>query len=395
MQGDGWSSSRRNTAGLSCDADYDELAVSLPSLIGDRFPSLIAMLEGVRLTGATNWVELEKRRDRHQNAAVERLLDEIWADLEPLVREAALIDGIRWPWLLPSVIVERAPALQAVVQEFVSGDQIRITTVWGNLFLRISGHMKDRCDRSGISLPAPEPQVCCLCSRRFPPELLSPSWTRWFGESFCEVCAQFLFPPSDRSRTGDDSVADLALVTLCELLGGPVGARLQRDVPYRAIDRAKKQAIAAAVACCGSAADYKRRYGGTWPAVLFALGIIKEPLRRGRGTVCQAEDGHLCRSMLERTVDDFFSQAGIPHSPEPPWPHHPVLNASGKRKADWLVSGQLYVEMAGMMSDSDYSAKMAEKVQLAEGLGLPLLVLTPEMLGSLDYLFSDWHPTSG
>jgi hypothetical protein len=101
-----------------------------------------------------------------------------------------------------------------------------------------------------------------------------------------------------------------------------------------------------------------------------------------------AADGHPCRSLGERSVDDWLSARGIEHEPEPAWPVHQVLNPSGALRADWRLVDGTYVEFAGMLTDEGYAAGIADKVRLAEASGLRLVVVTPEDLGRLAQILS-------
>jgi hypothetical protein len=114
-----------------------------------------------------------------------------------------------------------------------------------------------------------------------------------------------------------------------------------------------------------------------WNDWLYRAGVTGEFTRASRGLTSRANDGHPCRSLLERAVDDFMSENSIPHGLEPTYPWHPTLNASGNRRADWLLPGGTYVEAAGLMGAPEYSAKMAEKALLAETFGIELIVIEP------------------
>jgi hypothetical protein len=101
-------------------------------------------------------------------------------------------------------------------------------------------------------------------------------------------------------------------------------------------------------------------------------------------------DGHWCRSLFERAVDDFLSAHNIWHEPEPEWPHHHALNPSGRRRADWLLADGTFVEAAGMLTEGAYALKMAEKASLAEAYEIRLLVVKPSDVTRLQSLFAPW-----
>jgi hypothetical protein len=125
---------------------------------------------------------------------------------------------------------------------------------------------------------------------------------------------------------------------------------------------------------------------GKWLGVLLAAGVVDTAWRPARGTLCIAKDGHACRSLGERTIDDYLGAQGIAHEPEPPWPRHPRLNPNGRLRADWRLADGTYVEYAGMLEDDAYAAKIATKVRLAQEMNLPLLVITRADLLNLSAL---------
>jgi len=122
------------------------------------------------------------------------------------------------------------------------------------------------------------------------------------------------------------------------------------------------------------------------------IGLIQarpDTWRPSRGTWCDASDGHRCRSLLEKAIDDWFTANSIPHECEPKWPRHAELNPSGAKRADWLLPDGTYVECAGMLESEDYAKKIAVKQQLSRALGLPLIVVGPTDMHRLGQIFGD------
>ncbi|MEU8530889.1 MULTISPECIES: hypothetical protein [Streptomyces] len=107
------------------------------------------------------------------------------------------------------------------------------------------------------------------------------------------------------------------------------------------------------------------------------------------GTVTTATDGHLCRSLFERHLDDFLHHWGIAHEPEPHYPHHPELNTTGFR-ADWRRADGTFVEALGLMEGEAYAAKVERKRKPAALSGLRLLTVTAAELDCLPETFADW-----
>lgn len=124
-----------------------------------------------------------------------------------------------------------------------------------------------------------------------------------------------------------------------------------------------------------------------WLGVLRAAEIVGDAWRPARGTWCRASDGHRCRSLLEKSIDDWLSSKSIAHECEPYWPAHAELNPSGRKRADWLLADGTYVECAGMLEQKDYAEKIALKRQMAKQLGIRLLVIGPTDMHRLGAIF--------
>ena len=99
----------------------------------------------------------------------------------------------------------------------------------------------------------------------------------------------------------------------------------------------------------------------------------------GVGKRIACEDGHLVRSSLEKMVDDFLHEQGIPHEYEPklPW---------GQCMADFKIEKH-YVEVWGLVPTKPnpqnavivtYLNKLKEKRRLYEKHRLPLVELFPD-----------------
>jgi hypothetical protein len=119
------------------------------------------------------------------------------------------------------------------------------------------------------------------------------------------------------------------------------------------------------------------------------VGNAWRPAGSRYGTYCRAEDGHLCRSLLEKSVDDWFASRGIGHEREPRWPYHAVLNPTGKKRADWLLADGSYAECLGLADKSWYDAKTAQKWKLAQEMGIRLYLIYPDDILRLERVLAD------
>jgi len=125
-----------------------------------------------------------------------------------------------------------------------------------------------------------------------------------------------------------------------------------------------------------------------WTHVLIDAGLAEDGVRLSRGTVLKAVDGHLCLSLQEKAVDDFFGLHGIGHTREPRYPYDKQLNPNTRRRADWLLDDGTFVEMWGMPKDPVYAGKMLEKIELAQRHGLSLIGLVADDIGRLWDIFA-------
>ena len=122
---------------------------------------------------------------------------------------------------------------------------------------------------------------------------------------------------------------------------------------------------------------------GSWLQALMLAGILENGTQRmSRGVRCIANDGHICNSLAEKTIDDWLYSHNIHHEKEPFYPYHFRLNPT-KLRADWKAQNIL-IEFAGLMDEPDYAAKMKAKQEIAKEFGLPLIILEPEDILNLD-----------
>ncbi len=106
------------------------------------------------------------------------------------------------------------------------------------------------------------------------------------------------------------------------------------------------------------------------------------------GTMAEAMPAKVslsCRHRLEG--EDQRHQRGLGDS-EPSYPWHAVYNASGQRRADWLLPGGVFVEAAGMVGEAGYDGRLADKRALAAANGIELTIITPRELADLAVIFA-------
>jgi len=118
---------------------------------------------------------------------------------------------------------------------------------------------------------------------------------------------------------------------------------------------------------------------GSWPMALIEAGVISEMARpTSRGHVCIALDGHTCRSMGERMIDDWLFLEGIDHQREKCYP-------GSSRRSDFYVK-DYFIEYWGLSGDIDYDKKSIEKREFCAANGLKMVEINPDDLANLERL---------
>ncbi|WP_316571446.1 hypothetical protein [Neobacillus sp. YIM B06451] len=124
--------------------------------------------------------------------------------------------------------------------------------------------------------------------------------------------------------------------------------------------------------------DRKRIAPDGWLGLLAEANILDKTNGKIFGRYVTAKDGHPCRSLAEKYIDDWLFSHGIKHDIEPAYPYDRELNPNGMR-ADFKV-GDTYVEYFGLISNEDYRKKTEIKIDLAQKYHIPLIEIYPEHL---------------
>jgi len=89
---------------------------------------------------------------------------------------------------------------------------------------------------------------------------------------------------------------------------------------------------------------------GSWHGALAASGVLGDGTERmSRGVRSIADDGQLCLSYGERTIDDWLHKQVIAHTREPPYP--------GTNYRGGFLVGDLIIEYLGLHGNPDYDAR--------------------------------------
>jgi hypothetical protein len=205
---------------------------------------------------------------------------------------------------------------------------------------------------------------------------------------FCDSCYKYIFshPFSANNRQTvkqtNNEMLD-SLKNLSKAIGGIPLQIFMEKIPLNGFSDEKQIEIGRILLKMPSYSIYVDRFG-SWLNSLVACGILDgDYLRTIRGVKSVANDGHVCLSLGERSIDDWLNSNNIHHKKEPKYPFEPILNPTSSFRADWIVY-DVYIEFSGMMEDYSYAKKMRSKELLAAKLGIRLVIILPEDLFNLE-----------
>lgn len=232
-------------------------------------------------------------------------------------------------------------------------------------------------------------QRCLICGWVFRPCDL-PDYL-YLGEEdsadFCHTCLMRMFSMDQRGHRvkrfyARKSSMRNALLQLVELMGFVPPQDFRRIDTLRRVPRERRAEVILHLWKMRSAREYKEKFG-SWLEALVAAEVLDDGCYpTGKGTRCLARDGHECRSLEERQIDDWLCDEGIPHTIEPPYPYHSELNPNERSRADWEVEG-VFIEYWGLVGDREYDRRMRVKRELAEKSDIVLIEIYPDDLYDL------------
>jgi hypothetical protein len=319
----------------------------------------------------------------------QKQFEEIWtSEGGKLANRLADQYAFGWPYLIARTLAKFAPETCRAIMGFTTDQDtpafprpdipeamFEHSAMWGSF------HAVRKCR----TWPEPTTLTCPVCERQFWSGYITHWMFRYYGPArYCNDCCSDAHGGCARNLSRQQAIEALAdLAVAFDAI--PSSSFISYALPPDAAVEKRDQWMRA-LAVMPPAERIKETLGcKDWLSVLKAAGLVADGWRVKRGGVmCHATDGHLCLSLLERSIDDWLTRNGIDHEREPRWPYDPVLNRNGMRRADWLLPDGSFVECAGLMSRPEYALKMAEKRELARQVGIMLHIIEPEDVLRLD-----------
>ncbi len=283
-----------------------------------------------------------------------------------------LIDEWQWNWYW-----EVADAVVPITPKDVLAPFL-VTKAWYN---KVMKYAVTRAKSLGLDSKIRKPQwkACPLCRERFVEDSIPHPLVKRFGINNLDFCAPCL-RDTVLQETGDGAASrEKVLAYLRDLT-----SVLQR-IPaqgfgeglddFRSMDSGQRLAVLRVLQRKPTVRRVKELFG-SWLKALIESGVLDDDARRtGRGIQCQANDGHVCLSIGEKTIDDYLFTHDISHEKEPAYPE-------GNYRADFAVNGVL-IEYLGLQGDPGYDKKSEEKQRMCKKYGVALIVVYPSDLVSI------------
>ena len=225
----------------------------------------------------------------------------------------------------------------------------------------ISRYGTARRDQLGVqSQNLPKVRECRYCGTHFfEISVWHPRFERIIcgGEIlFCKGCLSAAFSGSEKRAVGKtkDEIG-CGIADLADVLGilPPRPSEFHKITLGPDLSEQKKIQVVDALMRIPLEAVIKDEFGSWFKALVFSGVLGDGALVTARGIRCLAKDGHECYSMVEKTIDDWLYQQGIPHEKEPPYPRDNALNPRSLLRTDWKI-GRWFVEFFGMLGEEQY-----------------------------------------
>jgi len=244
----------------------------------------------------------------------------------------------------------------------------------GNWATVLAEFSRARAQQQGLAADVKWPsdaRQCEVCADTFSPSAHPPKISKVSSLSYRYCCACIFESFGQGSEHASREECLSYVQKRSELLGRVPSSGFARDWPdFAALDDENATAVLRLLKTKPSQDRIKDHFG-SWLSALISAGVLQDGTRRTmRGTQCLARDGHVCLSIVEKTIDDLLSDMGIPHEKEVRYP-------GSQYKCDFKAKG-IYIEYFGLTGNPEYDAKTKEKLALAVRLGIAILPLYPE-----------------
>jgi hypothetical protein len=248
---------------------------------------------------------------------------------------------------------------------------------------------KSRAEQLGFTkvIRRPNWKKCRLCKNGFIEDSLPALIIEIQGINqldFCSPCiSKILMDNKGKNNVSRESIIEYAKVLAVQLGRIPSYGYEEKKINILNLDCNERITLLKILRKKPTRKRVKEVFG-SWFVALIHAGILDDGTRKTqRGIQSVAQDGHICFSLGERTIDDFLFTHSITHEREPLYPER-------KYRGDFKC-GDIYIEYFGLSGNSGYDQKSSDKINLCKKYNISLIEIYPRDLveeGKLEELFS-------
>jgi len=296
---------------------------------------------------------------------------EWWTDKQDNQLKKQVELSWNWQWHITDRIVEITP--NEVLEKWKKKDPLCIRYSWYNILMYFAISRAESLNLSNIH--EYKWKVCPLCKNKFIESSLPSPLIERLGINNIDFCA-----PCLRDSIFFAGINNLPKSKILEYIRDLTDL-LQRIPPqnygqgmYDIYDMSTEQRLLfLKILKRKPTLRRVKVLFKSWFNALVEAGVLEHDAQRlSRGTKCLANDGHVCLSLGEKTIDDLLYSMGIEHIKEPKYPE-------GNYRADFKVNDVL-IEYFGLKGQPEYNKKIIIKKQICKKHGIKLLSLYPKNL---------------
>lgn len=277
-----------------------------------------------------------------------------------------------WYWEIRDRILEITP--KKVIENWRNKDPLCKKYAWYNILMYFAISRVESLKLNG-TIREPEWKICPLCNDKFIESSLPFPLVKRLGINNIDFCS-----PCLRDSILFEGNENVSKDEILEYIRG-LTSSIQRIPPQNYGEgvydiynfSTEQRLVVLKILKQKPALKLIKKVFGSWFKALIESGVLDDDAQQlSRGTRCLANDGHVCLSLGEKTIDDLLDSMGIKHEKEPKYPE-------GNYRADFKVNDSL-IEYFGLKGQKEYDEKIKIKKKICKKNKIKLLSIYPKDL---------------
>jgi hypothetical protein len=275
-----------------------------------------------------------------------------------------------WFWDITDEVVKITPT--AEIEAWQNVDPLCSQYAWYNVLMYFA---MSRAEQLGLTkvIRKPEWKTCPLCNQKFVEDSLPVPLVQRLGIDHLDFCTPCL-RDTILQGSGDDTASDTSILEYLQNLASFMGRVPTQNFGEGITDlleiQPKDRIDFLRLLLRKPTVHRVKTVFGSWLNALIQAGVLEDGTRRtSRGIQSIANDGHVCLSLGEKTIDEFLYAHRVYHEKEPRYPE-------GNFRGDFKV-GEVFIEYFGLVGNPEYDARIKEKARICKKYGIILVAIYP------------------